>query len=143
MAFRALPMSLISRNMGHSSTRRRRFMNALFGRRVDAIARIVLLLALIACVGRRYAQAGTPTVRASTAAWTVKLNGEIRWQQITPAGALLVSTDAGLFGLDIYAGQIAWQKPELGGLPLENVHPVEGSLMMEAEHPGLLLIFDP
>jgi outer membrane protein assembly factor BamB len=118
-------------------------MNALFSRRVDGIARIVLLLAFIAWFGGAYAQADRPAARASAPAWTVKLNGEVRWQQITPAGALLVSTDAALFGLDISAGQVAWQKPELGGLPLENVHPVEGSLLMEAEHPGLLLIFDP
>src|SRR5437879_13449168 len=36
-----------------------------------------------------------------------------------------------------------WEKPELGGLPADSVHMVEGSLLMEATRPGLLGIFDP
>ncbi|OLC89606.1 MAG: hypothetical protein DMD38_08875 [Gemmatimonadetes bacterium] len=83
----------------------------------------------------------TPT--ASVPAWTVHLSGDIRWQQTTPAGALLVSTDGALAAVDIERGQIAWQKPELGGLPVDSVHMIEGSLLMEAAKPGLSLIFDP
>jgi outer membrane protein assembly factor BamB len=79
----------------------------------------------------------------SVPAWTVKLGGDIRWQQVTPAGALLVSTNGALAGVDIERGQIAWQKPELGGLPPDSVRMVEGSLLMEAAKPGLFLIFDP
>jgi len=79
----------------------------------------------------------------ATAAWTLKLKGDVRWQQVTPAGALLVSTDAGLAGVDIERGQITWEKPELGGLPPDSVRMVEGSLLMEAARPGLLLILDP
>jgi len=79
----------------------------------------------------------------ATAAWTLKLKGDIRWQQVTPAGALLVSTDAALSGLDIERGQVTWEKPELGGLPADSVRMVEGSLLMEAARPGLLVIFDP
>jgi outer membrane protein assembly factor BamB len=36
-----------------------------------------------------------------------------------------------------------WEKVELGGLPPDSVRMVEGSLLMEAARPGLLLIFDP
>src|SRR6266542_6854917 len=79
----------------------------------------------------------------SVAAWTLHFNGDIRWQQITPAGALLVSSDGGLAGVDVERGQIAWQKPELGGLPVDSVRMVEGSLLMEAAKPGLSMIFDP
>ncbi|HEX9488551.1 MAG TPA: PQQ-binding-like beta-propeller repeat protein [Gemmatimonadales bacterium] len=79
----------------------------------------------------------------ASAAWTLKLKGDVRWQQVTPAGALLVSTDAGLAGVDIERGQITWEKPELGGLPPDSVRMVEGSLLMEAARPGLLLILDP
>ncbi len=78
-----------------------------------------------------------------TPTWTVRLSGDIRWQQVTPAGALLVSTDGALAGVDIERGQIAWQKPELGGLPVDSVRMVEGSLLMEAAKPGLSMIFDP
>src|SRR5216117_1778790 len=79
----------------------------------------------------------------SVPSWTLHFNGDIRWQQITPAGALLVSSDSGLAGVDVERGQIAWQKPELGGLPVDSVRMVEGSLLMEAAKPGLSIIFDP
>jgi outer membrane protein assembly factor BamB len=79
----------------------------------------------------------------SVAAWSLHFSGEIRWQQITPAGALLVSSDGALAGVDVERGQIVWQKPELGGLPVDSVHMVEGSLLMEAARPGLSVIFDP
>ena len=86
--------------------------------------------------------AQAPVVGAAPA-WTVRLSGDIRWQQVTPAGALLVSTDGALAGVDIERGQITWQKPELGGLPVDSVRMVEGSLLMEAAKPGLSMIFDP
>src|SRR5437899_11067959 len=80
---------------------------------------------------------GTP------AAWTLKLTGDVRWQQVTPAGALLVSTDAALAGVDIDRGQVLWEKADLGGLPTDSVRLVEGSLLVEAARPGLLVILDP
>ena len=89
------------------------------------------------------AQAVAPAPSGATAAWTLKVKGDIRWQQVTPMGALLVSTDAALAAVDIEGGQVTWEKPELGGLPADSVHMVEGSLLMEATRPGLLLIFDP
>src|SRR3989442_10635604 len=90
-----------------------------------------------------HAQAAAPAPSGATAAWTLRLRGDIRWQQVTPAGALLVSTDASLAGVDIDRGQVTWERPELGGLPADSVRMVEGSLLMEAARPGLLLIFDP
>ncbi len=108
--------------------------------------RTLLPLSLVVAVytaAHAQAAAPTPAPSGATAAWTLKLNGDIRWQQVTPAGALLVSTDAALSGLDIERGQVTWEKPELGGLPADSVRMVEGSLLMEAARPGLLLIFDP
>src|SRR6266849_1993480 len=90
-----------------------------------------------------HAQAVAPTPSGATAAWTLKVKGDIRWQQVTPMGALLASTDAALAAVDIEGGQVMWEKPELGGLPADGVHMVEGSLLMEAMRPGLLVIFDP
>ena len=89
------------------------------------------------------AQAVAPAPSGATAAWTLKVKGDIRWQQVTPVGALLVSTDTALEAVDIERGQVMWEKPELGGLPVDGVHMVEGSLLMEATRPGLLVIFDP
>src|SRR5256885_980784 len=87
--------------------------------------------------------AQTPAPTGATPVWTARFSGDIRWQQVTPAGALLVSTDNVLAAVDIERGQIVWQKPELGGLPADSVRMVEGSLLMEAARPGLLLVFDP
>jgi outer membrane protein assembly factor BamB len=87
--------------------------------------------------------AAAPVSARATAVWTLKVKEDIRWQQVTPAGTLLISTAAALIGVDIERGQVAWEKPELGGLPPDSVRMVEGSLLMEAARPGLLLIFDP
>jgi outer membrane protein assembly factor BamB len=84
-----------------------------------------------------------PPSSRSTPLWTLKMKQDFRWQQVTPSGMLLVSTDAALMGVDIDRGQVAWQKPELGGLPVDSVRMVDGSLLMEAAGPGLLMIFDP
>src|SRR5438874_11769851 len=100
-----------------------------------------LLLALLQAAHPPTAPVQAPV--GSVAAWTLHFDGALRWQQITPAGALLVSGEGALAGVDVERGQIAWQKPELGGLPVDSVHMVEGSLLMEAAKPGLSLIFDP
>src|SRR5947207_5334227 len=106
---------------------------------------LLLLLALLQAASP-VASAARPAVHptvGSGPSWTLHFTGDLRWQQITPAGALLVSTDAALAGVDIERGQIAWQKPELGGLPVDSVRMVEGSLRMESAAPVLSLIFDP
>ena len=105
-----------------------------------------LLLPALLVVVHRAAQAQTVApARAggATAAWTLRMKGDIRWQQVTPAGMLLVSTDAALAGVNTDAGQVVWEKAELGGLSVDSVRMVEGSLLMQAGRPGLLLIFDP
>src|SRR2546422_8745731 len=100
---------------------------------------------LVAVSTAAYPQATATGLTGTTPAWTVRMpgGGEIRWQQVTPAGVLLVSTDAALTGVEIEHGVVAWQKPELGGLPADSVRIVEGSLLMEAARPGLLVVFDP
>src|SRR5690348_2196155 len=102
-----------------------------------------VVLVTTAALAQGGGTAPAPTPVGATAAWTLKTNGDIRWQQVTSAGELLVSTDGALAGVDVEHGQITWQKPELGGLPADSVRPVEGSLLIEAARPGLLLIFDP
>src|SRR5260370_33707270 len=103
----------------------------------------VLLSSAISSEPQLYAQTAAAATCGATASWTLKVRGEIRWQQVRPMGALLVSTDAALAAVDIEGGQVMWEKPELGGLPADSVHMVEGSLLMEATRPGLLQIFDP
>src|SRR6266853_3354008 len=102
---------------------------------------LTLSLLVAACTAARAQAAPAPS--GATAVWTLRTRGDIRWQQVTPAGALLVSTDASLAAVDIDRGQVTWEKPELGGLPPDSVRMVEGSLLMEAARPGLLVILDP
>jgi putative pyrroloquinoline-quinone binding quinoprotein len=90
-----------------------------------------------------WAQTAATTSSRSTAVWTLRMKDDIRWQQVTPAGTLLLSTDRALAGIEIERGQVVWEKAELGGLPADSVRMVDGSLLMEAARPGLLLIFDP
>jgi outer membrane protein assembly factor BamB len=109
----------------------------------EVIMALPLLVALLQAAHPTTPPPPAQTPVGSVAAWTLHFNGDIRWQQITPAGALLISTDGGLAGVDVERGLIVWQKPELGGLPVDSVRMVEGSLLMEAAKPGLSLIFDP
>src|SRR3989442_11121039 len=104
------------------------------------------VLLLVSTFAAQPPAAKTPAPAApagATPIWTARFSGDVRWQQVTPAGALLVSTDGALAAVDIERGQIVWQKPELGGLPADSVRMVEGSLLMEAARPGLLVVFDP
>jgi len=110
---------------------------------VAARRALLSLTLLVAGPTAAHAQTAAPAPSGATPAWTLRMKGDIRWQQVTPAGALLVSTDAALAGVDIERGQTVWEKPELGGLPADSVRMVEGSLLMEAARPGLLVIFDP
>ncbi len=108
--------------------------------------RLLLAVSLFVAVSTvAHAQAAPTGLTGATAAWTLKIpgGGGIRWQQVTPEGVLLVSTDAALTGVEIERGVVAWQRPELGGLPADSVRMVEGSLLMEAARSGLLVVFDP
>lgn len=109
---------------------------------VPARRPLPLVVLLVALAAPAHAQA-KPAPSGATAAWTLRLKGDVRWQQVTPAGALLVETDAALAGVDIDRGQVMWEKPELGGLPPDSVRMVEASLLMEAARPGLVVVFDP
>src|SRR5690349_24930822 len=71
-----------------------------------ASARCALLCfaSLVVCspaAAQTATRAPAPAPAGATAAWTARMKGDIRWQQVTPAGALLVSTDAALAGVDI------------------------------------------
>ncbi len=116
-------------------------------------ARALMLLA-ITTVAAGSAQAQTVAPAASRAGnqpgvgkaalvWTLKTKQDIRWQQVTPAGTLLISTDGALIGVDIERGQPVWEKPELAGVSPDSVRAVDGSILMEAATRGLLQIFDP
>ena len=115
-----------------------------FAPRTLVVPALVIVVHTAALAQTAAAPARPPAGPTGTsAAWTLKLTGDVRWQQVTPAGALLVSTDAALAGVDIDRGQVMWEKADLGGLPTDSVRLVEGSLLVEAARPGLLVILDP
>jgi outer membrane protein assembly factor BamB len=117
------------------------------------VARSLMLLAsTIMPASLVEAQTAAPAVsRGATASasgrasvtWTLKTKQDIRWQQVTAAGTLLIATDGALIGVDIDRGQAVWEKPELAGVSADSVRAVDGSILMEAARPGLLQIFDP
>src|SRR5256886_6147845 len=81
------------------------------------------------------AQTAAPAPAGAAVAWTIKTKGDVRWQQVTPAGALLISTDAELAGVDIERGQVTWEKPELGGVSGRSVRHVGGSPPLGTQPP--------
>lgn len=106
--------------------------------------RAALVLALATSATSAVAQTKSPTAPGgATAAWTLRVPQDIRWQQVTASGMLLIGTDAMVAAVDPERGQIAWQKTELAGLTPDSVRMVEGSILMEAARTGLLLVFDP
>jgi len=113
----------------------------MFSSSIRVFCRIALPAAFCVIIDVAHGQAAAP--RTPQVAWSVKLNATILWQQIAPSGTLLVATDNALTAVDIESGRVAWEKPELGGMTDDSIHPVEGSLLMEAKRPDLLLIFDP
>src|SRR2546427_12903819 len=66
---------------------------------VPALVMVVHTAALAQTAAAPARSPAGPT--GTTAAWTLKLTGDVRWQQVTPAGALLVSTHAARAGGDI------------------------------------------
>src|SRR5256885_951552 len=77
----------------------------------DCRRALLPLSLLVAISTTAHAQTAAPAPSGATAAWTLKTKGDIRWQQVTPAGALLVPPDAALAGVDIERGQAMWEKP--------------------------------
>jgi len=56
---------------------------------------------------------------ASDPAWKISFEKEIKWQTLTAAGNLVVSTDDALYGIDPKTGDITWQSEELKKLKQE------------------------
>ncbi len=105
-----------------------------------SLARVLLALVCVVITQSAAAQSAPAVGQAK---WTVNLQQNIRWQQVTPSGMLLFSSDVSLGAIDIETGKVAWQKPELGGQPQDSVRFVENSILMEASGKGVLIVFDP
>src|SRR5438034_9812986 len=64
-------------------------MAVLFARRTLVVPALVIVVHTAALAQTAAAPARPPAgPTGTTAAWTLKLTGDVRWQQVTPAGAL-------------------------------------------------------
>src|SRR3989454_6763655 len=91
-----------------------------------------LVIAVHTAAGAQGAAPTQTTPSGATAAWTLRMKGDIRWQQVTPAGARLLLTHAALSSREIERGQGAWEKPQPGRLPPRNPPTGERARAMEA-----------
>src|SRR5260370_37826907 len=72
-------------------------MAVLFARRTLVVPALVIVVHTAALAQTAAAPARPPAApTGTTAAWTLKLTGDVRWQQGTPAGAPLRSSPAAL-----------------------------------------------
>src|ERR671934_952223 len=62
-------------------------------------SRVLLFVVNIAIICGAHAQVAGANPSAALATWTMKINSDIRWQQVTPAGALLLATDSALIAV--------------------------------------------
>jgi outer membrane protein assembly factor BamB len=94
-------------------------------RRVPAAA---LVLAAVFCL----AQAA-----AAAPAWTARLDGDVRFYQLTELGVLVVGTEKSLYGVEAETGQILWRRKD-ARLAENEVAAVAGTdvLLVSAEQSG-------
>lgn len=68
---------------------------------------------LLPSVLRLVAPAAGPSVAP---AWTLPTDSPVLWLRVTEPGVLVVSTEAGLLGLDPATGAVKWRRPDLGNV---------------------------
>ncbi|HKY05139.1 MAG TPA: hypothetical protein VJQ56_09620, partial [Blastocatellia bacterium] len=79
-----------------------------------------VLIALFACILQGAAWAATDP------AWSAKLDGRVRFYQMTELGVLLVGTERSLYAVDGEAGEILWRRKNVR-LDEADVAPVSGT----------------
>src|SRR2546425_8121950 len=89
-----------------------------------------LVIAVHTAAGAQGAAPTQTTPSGATAAWTLRMKGDIRWQQVTPAGALLLSTHPPLSRGGIERGPGTGGKAQLGGVPPPHVPQGAGALLI-------------
>src|SRR6266487_1950828 len=121
---------------------------------VSFARRPLLAVSLLVAVSTvAHAQAAPTGLTGATAAWTLKVpgGGDIRWQQVTPAGILLVSTDAARPGLlvvfDPVTGATVFdsRKLSLTQVVTRRVLPQSGTLLVHgrrASGPPVVALYD-
>ncbi|MCG8318655.1 MAG: PQQ-binding-like beta-propeller repeat protein [Cytophagales bacterium] len=76
-------------------------------------------------------------------AWKLKFASSINWQQITPFGNLVVSTNDGLYGIDPEKGRITWQIKRLGNIPADSYQVLPNTFYAQISLANQVIILDP
>lgn len=75
--------------------------------------------------------------------WNASLQGNVNWQQVTPAGHFLVGSSSALTAVDPETGNIQWQLPQFGGVSQEGVQQVGSSPLISVNNKGDIFMVDP
>ena len=71
--------------------------------------------------------AGVPPAGAATPIWTYRSPEEVKWQELTDLGTVLVGTDAGLVCLDPATGTAVWRRDDLKKVSRYQVKEIYGT----------------
>jgi len=86
--------------------------------RLNHFLRLTLGIALLA---------GGLVLNAATPDWSAKLPENIKWQNVTGVGTVLVGTDKAIYSLDPDSGEIMWKREEFEKSAPFNVREIEGT----------------
>jgi len=75
--------------------------------------------------------------------WNADLGGQILWQEVTPLGNLIVSTEKSLQGLDPETGKYLWSLGEFGGLPRNNYQNLSNSPLFSIKKGEFFYMINP
>src|SRR5256884_9668307 len=87
-----------------------------------------LVIAVHTAAGAQGAAPTQTTPSGATAAWTLRMKGDIRWQQVTPAGAAPRAAPPPLLGGGIRGGPGAGGEDQRGGVSPPRGPPGSGGL---------------
>src|SRR5260370_39619804 len=106
-------------------------MAVLFASRTLVVPALVIVVHTAALAQTAAAPARPPAApTGTTAAWTLKLTGDVRWQQVTPAGAAAVSAHAAARRGGIERGDVMGEKGHLVRLPAGRAPRGEAALLV-------------
>src|SRR5262250_1290161 len=89
--------------------------------------RVALLLPLLSASLTLAAERADAPYPTASPAWTLRLEQPVRWQHVHPMGALLVATDACVYGVDTAKGAVAWSRCALEGPAEETFEVLQGT----------------
>ncbi|UII29997.1 PQQ-binding-like beta-propeller repeat protein [Fulvivirga ulvae] len=75
--------------------------------------------------------------------WNASLQGNIQWQQVTPAGHFLIGTSLALTSVNPETGKILWELQQFGGISQDGIQQVGSSPLISVNSNGDIYMIDP